>query len=118
MAEVSSSFSCVAGENTTEITAEKGSVVQNYGDAPSAAAPRPTGAVCLKWILDGDTPWRISGDPGVNNQFMRIRALAGPISDFLHGRRPPIATAAEGRDVLRLVLACYESSEQGRRIGL
>jgi predicted dehydrogenase len=118
MAEVSDSFCSVAGENTTEITAEKGSVVQNYGDATSCSIPRPDGTPCLKWMLEGDKRWTTSDDPGVRSQGERIAALAGPISEFLRGRRPPIATAAEGRDVLRLVLACYESEEKGQRIAL
>ena len=118
MAEVSDSFCSVAGENTTEITAEKGTVVQNYGDAASCPVPRPADAVCLKWILDGDSGWTASDDPGVHGQGQRIAALAGPISDFLHGRRAPIATAEEGRDVLRMLLACYESNEKGQRIPL
>lgn len=118
MAEVSSSFSCVAGENTTEITAQKGTVVQNYGDGPSAGVPRSDDAVCLKWMLDGDKDWTVSDDPGVREQGERISALAGPVAEFLHGGRPRIATAEEGRDVLRLVLACYESNERGKRITL
>ena len=118
MAEVSDSFVSVAGENTTEITAEKGSVVQNYGDAVSCGTPRSEDSVCLKWMLDGDKEWRVSEDPGVHNQGDRIAALAGPISGFLHGSRPPIATAEEGRDVLRMILACYESNEKGQRMSL
>ena len=50
-AEVVSSFTCVAGENTTEIVGEKGCVIQNYGDAPSCGSPRSKDAVGLKWIL-------------------------------------------------------------------
>jgi len=118
MAEVSNSFCAVAGENTTEISAENGTVVQNYGDGPSASTPRPDDAVCLKWMLDGDDAWRGSDDRGVAGQGERIAALAGPISEFLHGKREAIATAEEGRDVLRMVLACYESNENGRRITL
>ncbi len=118
IAEVSNSFAAVAGENTTEITAEKGSVVQNYGDAVSCGIPRPDGTPCLKWMLDGDEDWRISEDPGVHGQGERIAALAGPLAEFLHGRRPPLATAEDGRDVLRLLLACYESNDNGQRIAL
>jgi len=118
LAEVSNSFVAVAGESTTEITAEKGSLVQNYGDATSCGIPRADDAVCLKWMLEGDTEWRASDDPGVHGQGERIAALAEPIADFLHGRRPPIATADEGRDVLRLLLACYESNDKGQRIKL
>ncbi len=41
IAEVCCSFTCVAGENTTEVFAERGTIVQNYGDAPSSAPARP-----------------------------------------------------------------------------
>jgi predicted dehydrogenase len=116
MAEVSNSFSSLAGENTTEITAEKGSLVQNYGDAVSAGSPRDESAVCLKWMLEGDADWTCSADPGVESQGDRITALALPISEFLHGNREPIGTAEEGRDVLRMLLACYESNEKGQRV--
>ena len=51
-------------------------------------------------------------------QKLPIAGLAGPLADFFHGRRPPIATAAEGRTALRMVLACYVSSREGRRVRL
>jgi len=117
-AEVSSSFTCVAGENTTEIIGENGSVIQNYGDGPSCNLPRPVGAVGLKWILRDGREWIDSQIPSPATHGERIAALASPLAEFLHGRRPPIATAAEGRDVLQLVLACHESSATGRRINL
>jgi len=59
-----------------------------------------------------------AGNASPTSQGERIAALAGPLADFLHGCRGPIATALEGRDVLRMVLACYESDRQGRRINL
>lgn len=116
-AEVSCSFTCLAGENTTEVIAERGVIVQNYGDAPSTAM-KPPGAICLKWYLKGDKQWTVSDIAGVASQGERIAHLAGPLAEFLGGRRPPLASAEEGRDVLRLVLACYESSSQGRRVML
>jgi predicted dehydrogenase len=118
IAEVSSSFTCLAGENTTEITAERGVIIQNYGDGPSSGTPRQPGTASLKWYLHGGTGWVVSDAPGMKAQGDRILHLAGPLSEFLHGRRPPIATVEEGRDVLRMVLACYESSEKGRRVKL
>ncbi|MBS0661940.1 MAG: Gfo/Idh/MocA family oxidoreductase [Verrucomicrobia bacterium] len=117
-AEVCSSFTCVAGENTTEIVGENGTVIQNYGDAPSCQAPRPERAVGLKWFLRGGQAWIDSGIPSPAGHGERIAGLAAPLAEFLHGRRPPIATAAEGRDVLHLTLACHESSTTGRRINL
>ncbi|MDD4891272.1 MAG: Gfo/Idh/MocA family oxidoreductase [Phycisphaerae bacterium] len=117
-AEVCCSFTCLAGENTTEIIAANGLVIQSYGDGPSAAAPRPAGAVGLKWLMRGDKQWTVSKIASPAGQGDRIAGLAGPLAEFLHGRRPPIATAEEGRDVLKMTLACYESAEQGRRVML
>ena len=115
-AEVCCSFTCVAAENTTEIVGEKGVIIQNYGDAPSANVPRPEGAAGLKWYVQGEGRWTISDIPSPASHGERIAALAAPLADFLNGRRPAICTAREGRDTLRMVLACYESAVQGRRV--
>lgn len=117
-AEVCCSFTCLAGENTTEIIAANGVVIQNYGDAPSCAAPRPADAVGLKWLLSGDKQWTASEIASPAGHGERIAGLARPLAEFIHGRRPAIATAEQGRDVLRMTLACYESAELGRRIAL
>ncbi len=117
-AEVVFSATCTAAENSTEIVGERGCAIQNFGDAPSCNAPRPADAVGLKWFVRDAKQWTDSGLPSPANHGARIKALAGPLADFLHGRRPPIATAAEGRDVLRLILACHESAASGRRLTL
>ena len=111
---MSCSFVAVAGENTLEVVCENGVIIGNYGDAPSSGV-RPPGAPQLKWYLHG-SGWTISDLPEINNQGERIAGLSGPLAEFLHGKRPAIATAEEGRDVLGLVMACYESAEQGKRI--
>lgn len=116
MAEVVSSMTCVASENTTEIVGENGTVIQNFGDGPSCAPLRPAHSVGLKWFLRDGREWIESGITSPLSHSDRIAALAAPLAVFLHGRRPPIATAAEGRDVLRLTLACHESAATGRRI--
>jgi predicted dehydrogenase len=116
-AEVSCSFVAVAGENTAEIVCEHGVIIGNYGDAPSNSV-RPPGAPQLKWYLRPEAQWTVSDLPEIKGQGERISNLAGPLAEFLHGTRPPIATAEEGRDVLRLVLACYESAEQGKRVAI
>ena len=113
-AEVSCSFVAVAGENTLEVICENGVIIGNYGDAPSNGV-RPPGAPQLKWWLQG-SGWTVSDVPEIMGQGERIAGLAGPLAEFLHGKRPAIATAEEGRDVLGLVLACYGSAEQGKRI--
>lgn len=117
IAEVVCSFVASAGENTVEITAEKGVVIQNYGDAVTVGL-RPPGAPSLKWRLHGDSDWQTQEFPIYKGQGERLANLAAPISDYLHGRRAPIATAAEGREVLRHILACYESNTKGTRIPL
>ena len=117
-AEVVCSFVCVAGENTTEIVGERGTIIQNFGDGPSVNIPRPPGGIALKWFLLETGDWTVSDIPSPGRQGDRIAGLAGPLAEFLRGERPPIATADEGRDVLRLVLACYDSAEQGGRIAL
>ncbi|MCE5327205.1 MAG: Gfo/Idh/MocA family oxidoreductase [Planctomycetaceae bacterium] len=118
LAEVNCSFTCVAGENTTEIVGEKGVIVQNFGDGPSANNPRPAGAIGLKWFMQDAGQWTVADVPECANQGVRIGGLSAPLAEFLQGRRPPIATAKEGRDVLQIVLATYESSCTGRRVTL
>jgi predicted dehydrogenase len=115
-AEVVSSFTCVGGENTAEIIAENGVVVQSFGDQPSAASPRTAGAVGLKWLAKGASQWTDSGIPSPLSQGERIAGLASPLLAFLQGRLPPLATAEEGRTVLRMTLACYQSADEGRRV--
>ncbi len=116
LAEVSCSFTAVAGENTTEIICEKGVINQNYGDGPSSAVPRPADAVGLKWFLAETGQWTNSEIPSPPNQGPRISGLAEPLAEFLRGERPPIATAEEGRTSLRMVLACYVSVRTGTRV--
>ena len=115
-AEVVSSFTCLAGENTTEIVGEEGVVIQNYGDGPSAQAPRPAGAVGLKWIFKGATHWTNSAIASPPSHGDRIAALAPELLKFLKGERGPIATAEEGRTALAMTLACYESARSGHRV--
>ena len=116
LVEVVCSFCNVASENTVEIVGEKGSLVLNYGDVPSCNVPRPAGAIGLKWFLAGAKDWTYSDVPSPTGHGARISGLAQPLADFLQGRRPPIATAQEGRSVLRMTLGCYVSLRNGRRI--
>lgn len=118
LVEVCCSFTTRAAEGTVEVIAENGTLVQNYGDAPSAATPRPEGACGLKWFLADRGEWVCSEIPSPTSQGVRIAALAEPLAEFLHGRRPPLATAEEGRTSLRMVLACYVSTREGRRVAL
>lgn len=118
IAEVSCSFTCTAAENTTEVFAEKGSIIQNYGDVPSCNVPRPPDACGLKWYTTRDGKWTCSEVASPAGHGERIAGLAQPLAEFLNGTRPPLATAEEGRTVLRMTLACYVSQDEGRRVRL
>ena len=115
-AEVISSFTATAGENTTEILGEKGIIIQNFGDQPSAASPKPDGAIALKWFIDAENTWHYGEFEPCSMQALRIARLAGPLADFIRGRRAPLATAEEGRTALRMLLASYASAAEGRRV--
>ena len=118
LAEVVCSFTCAAHENTTEVVAEKGTIIQNYGDAPSANVPHPEGACGLKWYEVATGDWTQSEIDSPKTHGERIAGLAAPLAEFLHGKRPPIATGEEGRTSLRMVLATYVASREGRRVRL
>lgn len=118
IAEVVCSFTTTAAENTTEIIAEKGTIIQNYGDGPSCGVPRPENAPGLKWYLEKDRNWTASSIVSPPNHGYRIAGLALPLAEFLAGKRGPIATADEGRITLRMTLACYVSTKEGRRVRL
>ena len=106
----------LAAEATTEIYGDKGVIVQNYGDQPSSWLPRPAGATALKMFSAGGTDWQRFDFPADTPHGNRIRAVARPAVDFLLGKRGPIATAEEGRIVIEMILAAYQSSREGRRI--
>ncbi|MFP4382313.1 MAG: Gfo/Idh/MocA family protein [Candidatus Sumerlaeia bacterium] len=116
LAEISCSFTCVAHQNTTEIIAEKGTILQDFGDVPACKAERADGQSGLRWYWQEDGKWTRSDIPSPREHSERLAGLAGPLGDFLNGKRGPIASAEEGRECLRLILACYESSEKGKRL--
>lgn len=118
LAEVSCSFTCTAAENTTEIICERGTIIQNFGDVPSCNVPRFPDVPGLKWYNAVDKAWTVSEIASPPEHGARIRGLAKPLAEFLHGKRPAIATAEEGRTSLRMVLACYVSDREGRRTAL
>jgi predicted dehydrogenase len=120
IAEVVFSATAPAAENTVEVIGEKGSLIQNYGDVPSCIPPRSDEARACgqKWYITENQKWTCSEIVSPPNHGYRIAGLAGPISDFLHGKRAAIATAEEGRTSLRMTLACYVSTREGRRVRL
>ncbi len=118
LVEVNCSFTCTAAVSTTEIIFEKGTIIQNYGDAPSAGIPRSEGDAGLKWFSAETGTWTYSDILSPPNHGFRIAGLAEPIAEFLNGQRGPIATAEEARTSLKMVLATYVSTREGRRVYL
>jgi len=114
LAEVCCSFTNPAGENTTEIVAERGSIIHNYGDGPSCNVPRPEGACGLKWYLAESGEWTCSEILTPAGHGERIAALAGPLADFLQGRREPIGTHSAANGAGLLCLGARGDARQSR----
>jgi len=115
--EISCSFTCCGSEITTEVYCEDGSIQQYFGDNPGAKLPRVEGMPGLKWYREGDADWTDSGIPSPAAHGPRLGWQAKPMADFLAGGET-ICSAEEGRDTLRLVLACYLSAREGRRVSV
>ena len=93
---------CVSGENTTEIVGERGVLVQNWGDAPSAAERFDCAAPSLKWFLRDRGEWVVSDVEAPRAQAERIagRVFAPEAVGAGHGGGRP-RCAADGFGVLR-----------------
>ncbi len=118
LVEVTCSFTCTGAEISTEIYGSKGSVQQYYGDAISCSLPRDEAAVGLK-LWDAEARTWIAGDaPSPHSQAERLANLAKPMAEFFHGNGPAICTAEDGRDSLRMVMATYVSTMEGRRVAM
>ena len=113
--EQSLCFTCSASEITTEVYLSGGSIQQYFGDNPACRLPRPAGVPGIKWYKEGDADWTASGIPSPRSHGERLTAQAMPFAEFLHGG-PAVADAREARNCLRLVLMCYLSAREGRRI--
>lgn len=110
------SSTMLAAETTTEIYGDGGTILHYFGDSPSSGLPRPPGAVALKIFRAGAKDWEVFDLPADTPHGNRIRGLARPLVDFLHGRRGPVATAEDGRVCIEMILAAYESARNGRRV--
>jgi len=117
IAEISCCFTCSASEITTEVYCENGTIQQYFGDNPGTRLPRVPGMTGLKWFKEGDADWTDSGIPSPAGHGARLGWQAKPLAEFLAGGET-ICSAEEGRDSLRLVLACYVSAREGRRVNV
>jgi len=104
--------------NTTEIYGDEGVLVQDYGDAPSMALPRPTDARPLRLfrVSQHDRGWQFPDLPIPASHGERIAAVPRPFVEcLLHGAPVP-ATAEEGRAAVEMVLGAYQAARSGRRV--
>jgi predicted dehydrogenase len=118
---IESSFTTIAAEDTTTIVAEKGTILQSWGDGPSCETqPESSDGPLygLKYYLAGEDRWRTVDIPTPASHGARIHGVVEPAVSFLKGERGPIADAREGRISTEMVLAAYASSKEGRRIVL
>lgn len=116
MGVLTNSSTVMAAENTTEIYGDKGCLIQNYGDGPALAAPRIPDGPAVKYLVYGESNWRIPDVPIPADHGERIRAVPGPWLEAMIHDRPLPATGHDGRVAARMVLAAYESAATGTRI--
>lgn len=110
------SSTMLAAESTSEFYGDRGTILHNYGDAPSSALPRPPGATALRIYRAGAGDWEDLGLAADTPHATRIRAVPRPLIDYLHGQGAPLATAEDGRVCIEMVLAAYQSAHEGRRV--
>ena len=110
------SSTTVAGVNTTEIYGDAGTLIQDYGDAPSTSAPRPDNVVPLRMIRKGEDRWTEFDLPIPAGQGERISAIPRPFVDYIRGLTEETVSAEEGRKSVEMVLGAYQSASEGRRV--
>jgi predicted dehydrogenase len=109
------SSTTLAAEATTEIYGDQGSIIHNYGDVPSSNVPNPPGAVALKIYRAAVGDWEYFDFPLVKHG-ERIRAVPRAVIDYLQGKSGPLATAAEGRICIEMILGAYQAAQTGQRV--
>jgi predicted dehydrogenase len=112
------SSTTVAAVSTTEIYGDQGTIIQDYGDGPATSAPRAPGAAPLRLIRKGDKEWTEFDLPIPARHGERIAAIPRPFIDYLRGLTDQTISAREGRKSVEMVLAAYQSCNQGRHIDL
>ena len=110
------SSTTVAAVSTTEIYGDEGTILQDYGDAPSTHAPHPQDVVPLRYIRQGETAWTDVPLKVPDSHGERIGAVARPFVDYLRGLTDEHVSAAEGRIATEMVVGAYMSAKDGVRI--
>ncbi len=103
----------LAAQSTTEIYGDMGTIIQDYGDAPSSHLP--TKEAPLRLYRKGNADWETFDFPVVPHH-TRISAVPRPLINYLLGQGEPLATAEDGRVAVEMVLGAYQSAQSGTRI--
>lgn len=116
IADISCQFTTTAAEIGTEVYGSTGSIQQYFDDGPSTKLPHNV-KNGLKWYFTGDPDWTVSDIDSPVSHGERIYNQGAQLASFLNGGES-VCTAQEGRDSLRLVLACYVSARTGERVSV
>jgi len=103
----------LAAQSTSEIYGDNGTILQDYGDAPSSHLPAKESP--LRIYQKGEDEWQTFDFPVVPHH-IRISAVPRPLINYLKEEGSPLATAEEGRVAIEMVLGAYESAQSGKRI--
>ncbi len=106
----------LAGENTTEIYGDQGVLIQNQDDAPSTNVPLPSAATALKLYARTHPTWQDLNVPIPDDHGERIAGVPRAFADCLKYDRDPDITAEDGRILVEMILAAYQSAREGRRV--
>ena len=110
------SSTVMVSENTTEIYGDKGCLIQNYGDGPSVGAPRRPDGPAIKYMVYGESDWRIPKVAIPPDHGVRIRAVPRPWLDAMLHDTPLPATGEDGRIAAEMVLGAYKAAKTGMRV--
>jgi len=110
------SSTTIAAVSTTEIYGNEGTIIQDYGDGPATAAPRPPDVAPLRMIRRGDDRWTEFKLPIPKSQAERLAAVPRPFIDYVRGLTDETISAEEGRKSVEMILGAYRSAAEGRRI--
>lgn len=113
IATLYSSWTGVAATDTSEIYGDRGTLIQSFTDVSSTRVLGETSRP-LRLFTEGTKAWRFFDFPihFPKNHTTIPRAFV----DCLREDKKPPVTAHDGRQALAMVLAAYQSSQEGRTV--
>jgi predicted dehydrogenase len=105
----------LAGENTTEIYGDEGTIIQNWDDGVSTPHA-PLGVAPLKLWRKSTGAWEEFHFDLPKTHYERLKAVPRPWIDNLKNGAPPDVSARDGKISVEMCLAAYQSAREGKRI--